>query len=119
MTNHIETGKQGELAARTFLERKGFEILECNYRYSRAEVDLIAQYENLIVFVEVKARSDDYFGNPEDSVDDKKEELMAEAAENYLAENNLETEVRFDILSVLFKNNGTEIHHIEDAFFPY
>ncbi len=119
MAEHIQKGRLGEELAGKYLAAKGFRILESNYRYSRAEIDLIAQHGDQMVFVEVKTRSGNYSGDPESSVGNRKEEMMAMAADHYMNENDLETEVRFDIVSILLKTGGHEIHHIEDAFFPY
>ena len=72
MAQHLKTGKQGEALARTYLEEKGYEILEASWRYRRAEVDIIAKDKKILVFVEVKTRRSDYFGKPEVSVTARK-----------------------------------------------
>ena len=101
-----------------FLERKGYKILETNWRHSRAEVDVIAQKEgHIIVFAEVKTRSTAYFGTPEESVTPLKKEKLYEAAEAFLEQRDLETEIRFDIISIVKDGGKEEIYHIEDAFF--
>lgn len=114
-------GQRGEQLARSYLERKGYEILAQNWRYSRAEIDIIAKLPkiNIIVFVEVKTRSTYKYGYPEEAVNNRKARLLAMAAEAYLAERNLECEVRFDIISILLQDRHHQIVHIEDAFFFY
>ncbi len=111
-----ELGQKGEDLACQFLEKQGFEIKARNYRYKRAEVDIIAQSEKLLIFVEVKARSGVGFGNPEEAVNTKKEKLILSAAENYMYENNTDINIRFDVVSVLKTGRKYAIEHFEDAF---
>ncbi len=119
MAKHNETGQQGEEIARKLLEEAGFAILETNWRFGRSEVDLIAKEGDILVFVEVKTRSYDYFGKPEDFVSKKKERLLARAAAEYMRLEEHEWAIRFDVVSVLMKNENTwEATLIRDAFFP-
>lgn len=113
MGNNIISGKKGEEIAAAFMEGKGFEVLVKNYRSGRAEIDLILKKNSLLVFAEVKLRSKIVYGLPEDAVNEKKEELILRAAENYIFDNDWKGEVRFDIISII---NKKEIYHIEDAF---
>lgn len=113
---HQLSGQKGEELAAQFLEKKGYQIVARNFRYKRAEVDIIAQQGNLLVFVEVKARSSTTFGYPEDFVDEKKAALIIAAAEYYINENNWEGMIRFDIISVMLQPR-IGIHHFEDAFY--
>ena len=103
--------------AAEYLAGKGYEVLERNYRYGRAEIDLIVKKKNWLVFVEVKTRSCSDFGFPEEFVDRVKEELILMAAENYIHKINWEGNVRYDIVSVLGVGVGREIVHFEDAFY--
>lgn len=109
----LQSGKRGEDLAASYLEKKGYIILERNYRYRRGEIDLIAKKENLLVFVEVKLRSKTFFGQPEDAVDEKKAEKVLTTAENYIFETDWNGEVRYDIISIVDKK---ELVHFEDAF---
>jgi len=119
MAQHNETGKAGELAARRFLENKGYAMLESNWRFHRAEVDLIAKDGKILVFVEVKTRSSDAFGKPEAFIDARKQRFLAEAASAYMEQIGHDWEIRFDVVSVLVKPGGeTLLEHFEDAFFP-
>lgn len=118
MAQHNQTGIRGEQIARDFLQRKKYNILETNWRHEKEEVDIIARDGDELVIVEVKTRSTDYFGNPEEAVDAAKENRLITAAEAYLEQNDLDLEVRYDIISILLKNNHPEIRHIEDAFYP-
>ena len=117
MSAHNDFGKYGEAIALSFLKKKGYGILHTNWRYSRAEVDIIAKKNDVIVFIEVKSRSSQDFGAPEESVSFQKQSLLTKAANAYLEEYNLDLEVRFDIITVLKQSDNYTINHIEDAFF--
>jgi putative endonuclease len=115
---HITLGNRGEDIAAEHLLQKGYEILHRNWRYSRAEVDIIARIGNDWVFVEVKTRETDYFGYPEEAVTKAKQKQLQKAADAYLEANPIEGEIRFDIVAVILNDAKQEIHHIEDAFWP-
>ncbi|RRQ46973.1 YraN family protein [Chryseobacterium sp. SC28] len=117
MADHNEFGKIAEDLAVDFLLKANYKILVRNFRYLKAEVDIIAEYENQIIIVEVKARHTDAFLEPQEAVNKKKIKLLVAAANYYIEENNIDKEVRFDIISVLPNKQKTlEIHHIMDAF---
>jgi len=119
MAEKHELGKWGEQLAVNYLLDKNYEIQKTNWRYSRAEVDIIAKDGEVLVFVEVKSRSYDFFGQPEDFVDAKKRMLLSEAAAAYMEEVDHEWEIRFDIISILMEKSGRyTLKHFEDAFFP-
>lgn len=119
MAEHNDLGRQGEALAHEYLRKKGYEILDENWVNGKAEIDLIAYYERMIVFIEVKTRSSIGFGFPEDFVDKAKEQRIGHAADAYIDLMNHEGEVRFDIISILFNQHHTyTINHIEDAFWP-
>lgn len=117
MASHNELGNRGEEVAVSFLENSGHEILSRNYRHGKAEIDIISKENNTIVFTEVKTRSTDFFGHPEEFVHRKKQKLMLRAAEEYLHQHYPEAEPRFDIISVLHKNGTMKVEHFKDAFF--
>lgn len=118
MSKHNILGKEGEEIAMEFLKHKQFIIMERNWRYDRAEIDIIAQKENTIHFVEVKTRSTNYFGHPEEAVNEAKQTLLSKAANQYLEENQLINEAQFDIIAITLSEKDSSIYHIEDAFFP-
>lgn len=119
MAKHLETGKKGEDLAVNFLQNNGFEILETNWRFRKLEVDIIAKEKNILVFVEVKTRSTNFFGQPEEFVDPAKEKHLAKAAAEYMALINHDWAIRFDVVAVVLKNNNDwDLKHIKDAFFP-
>lgn len=107
-------GIQGEATAKNHYERQGCEILESNYRYKRAEIDLIALHnENLLIFIEVKNRSRRDFGEAETFVSEAQQERIKEAAEDYIFGINWKKDIRFDIVCV-YPNENIEV--FEDAF---
>lgn len=117
MAEHNDFGKEAESLATTFLENKGYKILVRNYRYLKAEIDIIAQSQNQIIIVEVKARSNDFFIDPKEAVNKKKIRLLTIATNHFIEENNIDLEVRFDIISIVsFPNQSPQIQHIKDAF---
>jgi len=120
MAQHLDLGRKGESLAKTLLQDAGYEILDENWTHGKAEVDLIAYINKTIIFVEVKARTGNGFGEPEDFVDARKQKLLVDAADEYIYLMDHEGEVRFDIISILFdKQTNYKIKHIEDAFWPY
>jgi putative endonuclease len=116
MASHNELGTKGELLAANFLRDKNYTIMETNWRWQKAEVDIIAQINNNLVFVEVKTRSYDTFMRPEEAVHHKKQQLLIDAAEAYCQNNSIEMELRFDIIAIIETGNKTNIKHIEGAF---
>lgn len=119
MASHNELGAKGEILAIEFLEKKGYSILEINWRFGKAEVDLIAKDRNTLVIVEVKTRQSTLAGPPEEAVGSKKQEMLSIAAEAYLEQNRLDLDVRFDVISAVFHEGRAKVYHIEDAFFPF
>ncbi len=116
MAQHNETGKQGESEATRHLREQGYEIMTRNYRYQHAEIDLIAKKGKLLVFAEVKTRTNLSFGNPEEFVSYTKAKLVMKAAEHYIFANGWLHDIRFDIIAVTIAGNELRIKHIEDAF---
>jgi putative endonuclease len=118
MSQHNELGQKGEEIAASYLEEQGYKIIKRNWRFGKDEIDIIAETKNFIVFVEVKTRSSSYFGEPEDAVDYQKQRFLVRAADAYVNQKEIDLEVRFDIISILFEHGKQIIRHIEDAFYP-
>jgi len=119
MAHHNELGKIGEQLATDYLSEQGYAIRSRNFFYDKAEIDIIAQIDNTLVIVEVKTRNSDYFGDPQDFITKGKIKLIVKAANEYVISNDLDVEVRFDVISVL-KNNSTErIEHFKNAFYHF
>jgi putative endonuclease len=119
MGTHNEFGKEGEELAAAYLVKKGYLIICRNYRYMKAEIDIIAQKGNIIAIIEVKSRSSAYFENIAETVSKKKIMLLVSAADYYINTNKLDKEVRFDIITILKENNKFLIEHFEDAFYHF
>lgn len=117
MATHNDFGTEGEALAEQYLKGKGYSILAKNYRFEKSEIDIIAKQENTIIFVEVKARTGNRYGFPEEAISDKKKEKLMQGAEAYLLENTLQCPIRFDVIAITKSANSIEIEHIEDAFF--
>jgi putative endonuclease len=119
MAQHNELGDKGEKLAIDFLRENGYKILEKNYRYLKAEVDIIAQKEGFLVAVEVKTRSSDYFGDPQDFITPKKIKLLVSAIDYYVVQKDLDIEVRFDVIAIVYQKNNIKIEHLENAFLHF
>jgi putative endonuclease len=121
--NKRSFGKAGERYAAEFLKNNNYKILEKNYRYGRmGEIDIIARENEYICFIEVKSRSNTFFGLPCEAVAVRKQRKIRNLAYIYLKENNLTNEnVRFDIVEVILKEEGSslsvkKINLIKNAF---
>lgn len=116
--NGNKIGNQGEDLAAKLLEDKGWLIIDRNYFFEKAEVDIVATDGTFIIFAEVKTRSGTYFGEPEDFVTPEKERNIKRAAEAWTYERKMETAlIRFDVISVVLKaGTDPQIRHFEDAF---
>ena len=111
MAEHNDLGKFGEELAVDFLEKNGYEILETNWVFDKAEIDIIAQKNGILAVVEVKTRSSIEFGLPQDFVKPKKIQLLVKAINEYVTQNDLDVEVRFDIVAIHKENTEFVIEH--------
>ena len=116
MAQHNELGKQGEQAAANFMKSKGYKVLKRNWTMHRHEIDIVAEDEEFIIFVEVKTRTSRQWGNPEDFIGKTKIRRIVEAADLYLQLNDIDKSARFDIISAVWDGENFEIEHIDDAF---
>ena len=119
MGKHNEFGKEGEQLAVDHLIKNGYSINYRNYRYLKAEIDIIAEKQGILAIVEVRSRSSDYLGNIADTVTPKKIKLLVMAADHYVNENNADVEVRFDIITILKNSRRFELEHLESAFYHF
>ena len=113
-----QKGDSGESHAVQHLKDLGYDILERNWRFGRLEVDIIAETKNRVVIVEVKTRTSDYLGDPAMAVTIKKQKRLVKAANAYIIENDIDKEARFDIIGIIKNQYGTDLKHIEGAFYP-
>lgn len=118
MATHNETGHKGEQMAAEYLLKNGYELLERNYFFQKAEIDIIARKADVLAVIEVKTRSTADFGTPESFVSKKKISLLVKAIDHYVNEHDLDVNVRFDIVGIVIQpQKPPEFHHIEDAFY--
>ena len=118
MAEHNDLGQQGEKLAVAYLDAKGYTILATNWRSGRNELDIVAQHNDIIVFVEVKKRHSKAFREPWEAVNRKKQRNIILAANIYLKKSHSDLEPRFDIVSIVQDGQKIEIEHIEQAFWP-
>lgn len=106
-------GESGERQAIDYLVRKGFKILAKNYRYRKAEIDIICTKDRTLIFVEVKKRKNPLYGYPETFVSANQQRMIIAAADHYIYDTDWHDNIRYDIISIM----GDELYHIEDAFY--
>lgn len=111
-------GSRAEQLAAAFLQDAGFQILKKNFHFGKVgEIDIIARDGNTLVFIEVKARSSDEFGTPEDAITPRKRQQMRKVAQGYLYVNDIsDTECRFDVIAIEFGEGAPQIRHWINAF---
>lgn len=115
--SHI-LGQHGEDLAVAHLVKSGYKIRERNWTAGKHEIDIIAENDSYIVFVEVKSRGSDYLVHPRDTVSVQKQKFIILVAEIYVKRYKINKECRFDIISVMIDGSTNEIEHITDAFYP-
>jgi putative endonuclease len=116
-TSKQALGREGERVAERFLKKKGYAVVERNYRCRGGEVDLIALDRRVIVFVEVKTRTDHQFGNPLEAVEPRKQRRMIHAAQFFLHEKKLhQREARFDVVGISWPGDDPVVEHVQNAF---
>ncbi len=108
-------GRKGEMIAAAYLAQHGYQVVARNYRAGRGEIDIITTKDDLLVFVEVKTRSSNQHGYPEEAVSKEKINMVNQTAQAYIEEHNWQKDIRFDILSIELDDPYT-ISHFEDAF---
>jgi putative endonuclease len=119
MAEHNDLGKKGEEFAADFLQKNGYEILQKNYTFQKAEIDIIAQKGNILAVIEVKTRSSLLYGLPQDFVKPKKIQLLVKAINHYIEKENLDVNVRFDVIAISKKDEQFSLEHLEDAFYYF
>lgn len=113
-----DLGKLGEAIAAEYLAKNGYKIRHTNWHFGHKELDIVATLNNTLVIVEVKSRWTSYWEEPKEAVRRKKQKFIIDAAEAYVQNYNLDMDVQFDIISILFQGKKHELEHIPDAFQP-
>ena len=119
MAQHNELGKKGEQLAVNFLRENNYTIVDRNYRFDKAEVDIIARKNTTLAIIEVKTRSSSDFGNPQDFVKPKQIKNLVKAVDAYVITKNLDVDIRFDIIAITKQGETYNIEHLEDAFYHF
>jgi len=119
MAQHNELGKKGEQMAVDLLISNGYIIRARNYRFERAEVDILAEKDDILAVVEVKTRATTDFGNPQDFVKLKQIRNLVKAVDAFINETNMDLEVRFDIIAIVKNGQDYSIEHLKDAFYHF
>ena len=114
MAQHNDLGKKGEQIA-----VDAYKIVARNYRYLQGEVDIIAIKNNNLIAVEVKTRSSIDFGNPQEFIKPQQIKRIVTTLDNFINENNIELEVRFDIIAILKQKDTFQVEHLKDAFLHF
>lgn len=119
MANHNELGKKGETLAVEFLLKSGYTIIARNYIYQKAEVDIMAQKEDILAVIEVKTRTSADFGDPQQFLKPKQIQRIIKAVDEFINTNALDVEVRFDIIAIVLNKKGMSLEHLENAFYHF
>lgn len=116
MAQHTILGKKGEEKAVAFLQQLGYKIIATNWHERKFELDIIAKDNQEIVFVEVKTRTTNYFGNPEEAITPSKQNHLIEGANYYIEKYEIDLEARFDVVAIVLNKNKIAINHFKAAF---
>jgi putative endonuclease len=118
MSENKNKGNSGEELASTYLEKKGYKVLFRNWRFLHKEIDIVAAYKNELIIVEVKTRASGSLVSPIEAVNLRKQRFIIDATNAFIEKHNVNLDVRFDVITVIYKYNTYEIEHIENAFYP-
>ena len=119
MAEHNDLGLKGEQLAVDHLKSIGYKILERNYRFGKIEIDIIAKLNNILAVIEVKTRSSKAFGSPQEFIQPKQISNIITAVDKYIIENELDVDVRFDVIAITIVGNKTELNFLKDAFYHF
>jgi putative endonuclease len=118
MAESHNLGQKGEDVAVEHLKKAGFKILSKNWKWGKHEIDIVAENKDFIVFAEVKTRAEDFHMHPVTAITRDKQKSIIFAADGYIRKFNIDKESRFDVITVIKKNEEFDVDHIEDAFYP-
>jgi putative endonuclease len=118
MAESHNLGQKGEDLAVEFLKKTGFKILFRNWIWGKHEIDIIAENNEVVVFAEVKTRTEDFQVDPRSAVTREKQKSIIQAADGYIKKFSIDKDSRFDVIIVINKGEDFKIDHIEDAFYP-
>ena len=119
MALHNTLGKEGEMEAAAFLQSDGYYIHERNWHFGKLELDIIAEKDGELVFVEVKTRRNNLYGNPVSAITDKKIRHILSSANAYLKYKRINLPCRYDVITIVGTRPPFQIEHIKNAFYPH
>ena len=115
---HYKLGKDGEVYAQEYIKVNGYKILHTNWFYNRKELDIVALKNNMLTVFEVKTRFENGWEEPKDAVKMRKQRNIIDAADAYIQQYDLNFEVQFDVISLIYNGKNFKLEHIPDAFTP-
>jgi len=118
VSHHYKLGREGEAYALDYVKSMGYRVLATNWFFGKKELDIVTTKNSMLVVFEVKTRTSSYWEEPKDAVVLRKQKNIVEAADAYVQEHDIDLEVQFDIISLLYNGKSFELEHIEDAFYP-
>ena len=118
MSESHNLGIKGEEIAAEHLKKSGYKILFRNWKWGKNEIDIVAEKDNTVVFVEVKTRTDEFLGGVASAISTEKQKSIIYAAEGYIRRFGVDKESRFDVLTIIMSGETPSIDHIENAFYP-
>ncbi len=116
MAEHNDTGTKAEEQARKYLLDQGHALLHLNWHYGHREIDIVSEHMDKLVITEVKGRVAHYFDGPTELLPVKKMKNLVYAAEAYVNKFNIDKEIRFDLIVVLFENENMVLEHYQSVF---
>lgn len=117
MADHNELGKVGEEKAVAYLKNNQYKILHTNWRSGKEEIDIIAEHENHIAIVEVKTRTSEEFGSPEEFISKRKQQHLIKAANAFSEQFEIQKDIYFDVIAIVLQPKFS-LQHIKEAFYP-
>ena len=118
LPHHHKLGKEGEEFALDYVKKMGYKVLHKNWRFGKKELDIVTTKNSMLIVFEIKTRFSNYWEEPIDAVQLRKQKNMVEAADAYVEEYDYDMEVQFDVIGLLYNGKGFELEHIPDAFYP-
>jgi putative endonuclease len=118
LPHHFKLGKEGEAFAIDFVKGLGYKVLHTNWRFGNKEIDIVAKSDSMLVVFEVKTRHTNYWEEPKEAVKLRKQKNIIMATDAYINQYDINLDVQFDVISLIYNGKGFEIEHIPDAFYP-
>lgn len=118
MAHHNELGCMGEEWATNYLLKKGYNVLHRNWRCGKKELDIVTEFQGVLIVIEVKTRQNEMYGSAEDAITSQKIRRIVASTDAYLRRYQIDLPVQFDVITIIGKAAPFKLEHIEEAFFP-